>query len=135
MFPATTNGGGNCFAFPDVCNTPAPPGQPVPIPYPNTAMLNQAIKTSLRVLICGKQTVTINSEIPRSQGDEPGTAGGITSGMNMGQASFKVGSSKVKAEGHPITFLSAVTAHNGINANAPAGSVVAPSQTKVLVAP
>ena len=41
MFPASTNGGGQCFAFPDTCKTPTP-GGPVPIPYPNIAMVNQA---------------------------------------------------------------------------------------------
>ena len=35
IFPASTNGAGMCFAFPDVCLTPAPPAPPVPIPYPN----------------------------------------------------------------------------------------------------
>ncbi len=135
MFPAATNGGGNLFALPDVCNTPAPPGPPVPVPYPNTAMNNQAMKTSQKVFICGKQTVTTNSEIPRSQGDEAGIAGGIVSGMNMGQASFTMGSSKVKAQGHPVVSLTSITAHNGSNANAPMGAVVAPSQMKVFVAP
>jgi hypothetical protein len=135
MFPTATNGGGNCFVFPDVCNTPAPPAPPIPIPYPNTAMMNQAVQTSQKVCICSKQVVTTKSKIPRSQGDEPGTAGGIMSGMNMGPASFKLGSSKVKAEGHPVVFQSSMTAHNGSNANAPMGTVVSPSQTKVIVAP
>ena len=42
MFPATTNAGGMCMGFPDVCKTPIPPAGPVPIPYPNMAMVNQA---------------------------------------------------------------------------------------------
>ena len=33
---------GIAFAFPDVCNTPAPPSAPIPIPYPNIAMLSDA---------------------------------------------------------------------------------------------
>jgi hypothetical protein len=135
MFPASTKGGGNCFAFPDVCKTPAPPAGPVPVPYPNTAMNNQATKTSRKVKICGKETITTKSEIPRSMGDEAGTAGGVVSGGNMDKVVFKKGSSKVKVEGAPVVSLTSVTAQNGSNANAPAGAVVSPSQAKVFVAP
>ena len=49
IFPASTTAGGNCFAMPDTCLTPAPPAPPVPIPYPNTGMVNQAKKTSKKV--------------------------------------------------------------------------------------
>ena len=133
MFPASTNGGGNCFAFPDVCKVPAPPAPPIPTPFPNTGMLNQATNASMRVKICGKQTVTVKSKIPTTMGDEAGVAGGMVSGMNLGPASFKNGSTKVKAEGSPVISLTSMTAHNGTNANAPAGTVVAPSQAKVLI--
>jgi hypothetical protein len=135
MFPASTKGGGNCMAFPDVCKTPAPPAAPIPIPYPNTGMLNQAVKTSKKVKFCNKEAITIKSEIPRSMGDEAGTAGGIISGRNMYKVTFKKGSSKVKIEGCPVVSLTSMTAHNGSNANAPTGTVVAPSQVKVFVAP
>jgi hypothetical protein len=135
MFPVSTKGGGNCFAFPDVCKTPAPPAPPIPVPYPNTGMNNQAVKTSAKVKICGKETLTTKSEIPRSMGDEAGTVGGVVSGMNMDKVTFKKGSSKVKVEGLPVVSLTSMTAHNGSNANAPAGAVVSPSQAKVFVAP
>ena len=135
IFPGATNGGGQCMGMPDVCLTPAPPAPPVPIPYPNTAMLNQAKKTSKKVKFVGKEVVTQKSEIPKSMGDEAGSNGGIMSGMNMGPASFKNGSSKVKVEGQPCIHLTSMTGHNGVNANCPAGAVIAPSQTKVLVAP
>ena len=135
LLPASTNGGGNCMAFPDVCKTPAPPAGPLPIPYPNTAMLNQATKTSKKVLIVKKGAVTTKSEIPKTMGDEPGTAGGMVSGRNMDKLTFKQGSSKVSVEGAPLVYVTATTGHNGANANAPAGAQVAPSQTKVLVAP
>jgi len=135
MFPASTNGGGNCMAMPDVCKVPAPPAPPIPTPFPNTAMMNQATGASLKVKICGKQTVTTKSKIPKTMGDEAGVAGGMISGMNMGPASFKKGSTKVKVEGSPTVSLTSMTAHNGTNANAPAGTVVAPSQQKVLISP
>jgi hypothetical protein len=121
--------------MPDVCLTPAPPGPPIPTPYPNTAMLNQATNTSMKVKFVGKEVVTLKSRVSRTMGDEAGTAGGVMSGMNMGPASFKKGSSKVTVEGQACVHLTSMTAHNGVSANAPAGLVSAPSQTKVIVAP
>ena len=136
IFPAATKGGGQCFGTPDVCLTPVPP--PVtqaPVPYPNFGMMNEAMKTSTKVKIVGMEVVTVNSEIPRSTGDEPGVKGGVVSGCNMGKVIFKKGSSKVKVEGHPCVHLTSLTAHNGANANVPCGVVVAPSQVKVIIAP
>ncbi len=135
IFPAATNQGGNCFGFPDVCKTPAPPAPPVPVPYPNTGMLNQVSKASTKVKFAGKPAITLKSEIPRSIGDEAGTVGGVVSNRNMDKVTFKKGSTKVKVEGQPCVHLTSLTAHNGINANLPCGLVVAPSQVKVIVAP
>lgn len=135
IFPASTKGGGQCFAMPDVCLTPAPPAPPIPVPYPNTGMVNQATKTSTKVKFVGKPVVTTQSEIPRSMGDEAGTNKGIISGMNMGKVMFKKGSAKVKIQGQPCVHLTSMTGHNGSNANSPAGQQVAPSQNKVLVSP
>ncbi len=134
MMPASSKGGGQCFAMPDVCNTPTPVG-PIPIPYPNFGMLNQATKTSKKVKLVGMEAVTLKSEIPRSMGDEAGTSGGIMSGRNMDKVTFKKGSSKVKVEGQPVIHLTSISAHNGMNANMPAGAQIAPSQIKVLVTP
>lgn len=134
MLPASTAGGGQCFAFPDVCKTPAPPApSPVPIPYPNIGMVMQATKTSSKVKICQQPTVTKKSEMSMSQGDEAGVAGGVVSNRNMDKVTYKKGSGKVKVEGQECEFLSAMTGHNGSNANMPAGNQVAPSQVKVLV--
>ena len=138
MFPASTNGGGQCAGFPDVCKTPTP-GGPVPIPYPNMAMLTQAKGSSCssRVKIINKKTATTKTEISMSSGDEPGNAGGgVISSKFKGPAKFKKGSSKVKVEGSPMCHLTSMVGLNGgANANCPAGVQVAPSQTKVLVAP
>ena len=136
IFPAATKGGGNCFAFPDTCLTPMPPPVgTVPIPYPNTGMLNQATKTSTKVKIVSKEAVILKSEIPKSMGDEAGTNKGVVSGMDMDKITFKKGSSKVKAEGSPFIHVTSMSAHNGTSANMPAGAQLAPSQTKVIVAP
>jgi hypothetical protein len=137
MLPASTNGGGQCAAFPDVCKTPTP-GGPVPIPYPNIAMLTQASGGTLssKVKIVGKKAATTKTEISMSSGDEPGTIGGVVSNKFKGPAKFKKGSSKVKVEGSPIVHVTSMIGQNGVsNANHPAGVQVAPSQTKVLVMP
>lgn len=138
MFPASSNGGGQCAGFPDVCKTPSPAG-PIPIPYPNIAMLTQAKGSSCssKVKIINKKAATTKTEISMSSGDEAGSAGGgVVSSKFKGPAKFKKGSSKVKVEGSPMVHLtSAVGLNGGSNANCPAGVQVAPSQTKVLCAP
>ena len=134
MFPASTKGGGQTFAFPDTCKTPSP-GGPIPIPYPNIGMVNQVTKESTKVKIAGAGAVTKKTEMTRSQGDEAGTAGGgVVSNMNMNKVTYKMGSMKVKVEGQEVQHLIATTGHNGMNANMPSGMQVAPSQVKVLVA-
>ncbi|MFN0151311.1 MAG: DUF4150 domain-containing protein [bacterium] len=135
--PASTNGGGQCLAFPDVCKTPSPAG-PIPIPYPNIAMLTQASSGTIakKVKIDGKKAVMKDSEISMSSGDEAGSAGGgVVSNSIKGPAKFKNGSSKVKVEGKPLVYIGCMAGQNGSNANMPAGAQVAPSQTKVLVIP
>lgn len=136
MFPAATKGGGNALAFPDTCKVPAPPAPaPVPTPFPNTAMLNQANggTCSKKVKILNQPVVTKATQIPRTSGDEAGVAGGVVSGQNMGPASFKMGVAKVKVEGNDIINQMKTVAQNGSNANAPMGTLLSPSQTKVIV--
>lgn len=139
MIPASTNGGGQA-SVPgpvDTCKTPSP-GGPVPLPYPNLAMLNQAKgdTCSAKVLIDGKKTATEETEIGMSSGDEPGTAGGgVVSSKFKGPCKFKQGSGSVKAEGKKVAYQGAMIGHNGSNANMPAGAQVAPSQTTVTVMP
>ena len=135
MLPGSTKGGGMCQATPDVCKTPAPPAPPIPIPYPNLGQLASAQKTSKKVKFFSAEVATLKTEIPSSQGDEAGVAGGVVSGGNMQKITFKKGSAKVKVEGQPVITLTSTTGHNGANANMPAGAQIAPSQTKVLVAP
>ena len=131
---ASTSAAGMCMAFPDVCKTPAPPlPSPVPIPYPNMGMLNMATNTSMKVKICSKEAVTLKSKIPSSSGDEAGVAGGVVSGMNMGEVKFTMGSTKVKIEGQPAIRATSPSSHNGSNANMPAGMQTVPSQFKVMI--
>lgn len=123
------------MAFPDVCKVPSP-GGPVPTPFPNVAMCNQADAgtCSSKVKVQNQPVITVASEVPRTQGDEAGTAGGgVSSGTQMDKAVFKQGVSKVKIEGDAAVNQMKPTAHNGASANAPAGMVAAPGQTKVLL--
>jgi hypothetical protein len=131
----STKAGGQAFAFPDVCKVPAPPAPPIPTPFPNFANLMQANggTCSKKVKVMNQPVITVASDVPMTQGDEAGVAGGVSSGTNMQKAVFKSGVTKVKVEGNDVVNVLKPTAHNGASANAPGGSVIAPSQTKVLV--
>ncbi|APR77723.1 Hypothetical protein A7982_03070 [Minicystis rosea] len=127
----TTKAGGQCFAFPDVCNVPSP-GGPVPTPLPNTAECRNADGTVASVLVTNKEVVVESSRIPSSTGDEAGSLGGVVSGVFRGPATFKTASAKVYAKGKRVILHGAQTAQNGDNANMPSGQQVSPSQTKVV---
>ncbi len=134
IFSVATMKGGQCNAFPDVCKTPSP-GGPVPIPYPNIAMLNNAKgKTcSSKVKIQNKKVITKKSVIKNSTGDEAGTAKGVVSQKTRGEAKFLRASIRVKAQGNPVVFQTCMVGQNGNNANIPAGvlTTVTQSRTKV----
>jgi hypothetical protein len=121
------------MAFPDVCKVPAPPAPFVPVPFPNVGQVQTASKTSSKVKICGKETLTKGSEIGRSSGDEAGTLKGMVSMTNMDKVQYRNASSKVKAQGDAVVTVLKNTAHNGMNANAPPGAQIAPSQTTVII--
>jgi hypothetical protein len=139
MIPASTNGGGQTLSFPDTCMTPGvSAGAPGPLPYPNIAMLTQAKggTCSDKVKMSNKKTVVHTTEISMTSGDEAGNSpGGVVSSKFKGPAKFKSGSSKVKAEGKKVVYLGCMIGQNGSNANMPAGTQIAPSQTKVTVMP
>jgi len=135
--PASNVGGGECFAFPDTCNTPTPAG-PVPIPYPNTGMLLQAVlpTAALTVFIAGMNAAVETTEIMMSNGDNAGVAGGVISGTFMGPCVIELGSTGVLIEGRGAAYLGSMTGHNNTaNCNMPAGSQIVLSQPTVLVRP
>jgi hypothetical protein len=134
MFPVTTNGGGQTMAFPDVCKVPAPPGPPIPTPFPNIGMCSQAKGStcSKKVKILNKKVCTKKTQIGRSSGDEAGTLKGLVSQKNMDCVKRSQACSKIKVEGAPVVTVLKATGHNGSNANAPAGAQLSPSQTKVI---
>ena len=88
-FPLSTKGGGMASALaPDVCQVPSPAG-PIPTPFPNMGQLATVKGESAKVFAVGKGVVKADSEIPRTQGDEAGVAGGIVSGVFGDKATFK----------------------------------------------
>ena len=133
MFPASVKGGGECFAFPDVCKIPP---LAIPVPFPNTAMCANAIAgtCTVKVKITNKPVLHILSVIAMTSGDEPGVLLGVVSGTVMGPAIYKTASAAVFVEGSPIVTQLKVTGHNGMSPNIPTGMQVAPSQAIVLIA-
>jgi len=138
MPQASTNSPeGECFAFPDTCKTPTPSG-PVPMPYPNTALLEQSIvpTMAMSVKIVGFYAATVQTQISMSSGDEAGSMGGVVSNMVVGPCQFKLGSETVKMEGQAAAYFGSLVGQNNTsNANVPVGSQISPSQVSVTVAP
>lgn len=134
--PAATMKGGQAMTTGplDVCKVPAPPAGPIPMPFPNLAMLNMAMSTTTTVLFENMPVLVQMSETPISNGDEPGVAGGVVSSTFIGPMACKMGSSKVKAQGKAVVTMTGMTSHNGKNPNVPVGLVVLASNAKVLVA-
>jgi len=134
MFPLSTKLGGLALAMPDVCKTPAPPGPPIPMPYPCTVSLALANPgtCALKVKVCGGPALSLRSIVMMTSGMEAGVAGGIISSMIKGPARFTLGSSKVMIEGAPATYQTCPMDANGTNANTK-GVQSVPSQVKVLV--
>jgi len=133
MFLITMAGGMN-LGFPDVCNTPAAAGAPVPVPYPNISNPATALPSTavMNVLVENMPAVNQNTKIPISNGDEAGIQLGVVSGMIMGPTSFIVGSKKVMIGGAPAQKLTSTTGQNGTTMNC-TGTNLVPSQVKVLL--
>jgi len=92
--------------IPDVCKTPSP-GGPVPVPYPNIARSGSLSNGTKTVKADGSNMcANKGSEYSRSNGDEPGTAGGVKSSTNMKEAKWITYSFDVKLEGKNACRLS-----------------------------
>jgi hypothetical protein len=135
VFAIATTAMGLCNGVLDSCLTPAPPGPPVPVPYPNIAMLMQANRATctLFVKIMSQPVFTKNSMVMMSAGDEAGSVGGVMSGMIKGPAVPKLASQLVKMGGAPVVYQTCAFGQNGVSANAN-GILTTPSQPLVLVA-
>ncbi len=93
-----SNGTSIC-TLPDICKTPSP-GGPVPIPYPNVSqsmMLSKGTRTVKADF--GMMIAIKGSEFSLSNGDQPGTAGGVKSSTFMRESTWILYSFDVKMEG------------------------------------
>lgn len=128
---AKTSAGGMCFAFPDVCLTPAPPSpSPVPIPYPNMGIEPTDTQFVTNVLMTCTPSHNMSTKPIMSQGDNAGVAMGVASGTVMGQVRTVTAAFTVLVGGMPLTRLTSATIQNSTNAP---GVKLVPSVTNVLV--
>ena len=85
--------------IPDVCKTPTP-GGPVPMPYPNISQSNMLSKGTTTVKADGGMMIAIKgSEFSMSNGDQPGTIGGVKSNTFMKESTWIIYSFDVKMNG------------------------------------
>lgn len=110
-FPIATTAGGICFAFPDVCQTPAGPSM-VPVPYPNIGQLSDAQETSRKVNVGGNPVILKDSTIPKTSGDEAGAGGPGPAG----KVEFTRSSNSVRINGKFVVRMTDTTTQNGGNA-------------------
>ncbi|OLP45040.1 DUF4150 domain-containing protein [Rhizobium oryziradicis] len=87
--------------LPDVCRSPDKP-----VPYTNTAYARDLAKGTTTVFSHGGAMNGIKgSEFYRSFGDEPGTGGGVKSGVHLDRATWLSWSPNVFMEGRNVTRL------------------------------
>lgn len=100
--------------IPDVCKTPTP-GGPVPMPYPNIA---QSITLSNgTTTVKGDKMMAANkgSKFALSNGDQPGTIGGVKSNVFMKEATWILYSFDVKLQGKNAARFTDKMFHNSEN--------------------
>jgi hypothetical protein len=91
------SGGTVTATVPDVCKTPP---NAVPVPYPNIAFAVDLAGGTTTVFVDGGNMAAHSASVfCRSIGDEPGTLGGVKSGVNMAEASWLSYSMDVFLEG------------------------------------
>jgi len=128
---ANSQMGGVDFAFPDVCLTPAPPSPvPVPIPYPNIAAGPMGVPAAYNVLWSCTPAHNMSTVVPLSNGDNPGLALGVASGLVMGPGRHLTAAFTCLVGGMPATRMTSMSLQNSTNAP---GMRIAPSQVNVLM--
>lgn len=132
MFALTLSGGTCMSTPPDVCKTPSPSGT-VPVPYVNIFQCSMVTPNTAcsKVFIDGSPALNLKSATVLSNGDEPGTAGGVSSGKFIGKGEFTKGSQKVTLEGKAAVSQGASTKHNQGNTT---GMCCMAGQMKVQIA-
>lgn len=125
-----TQMGGLDTAFPDICLTPVPAPVPVPMPYPNVAAGPMGVPAAYNVIVSGAPAHNMATVIPLSNGDNPGIALGVASGVVMGPARTIVPAMTTLIAGMPASRVTSVTIQNSTNI---VGMRTIPSQTTVLI--
>lgn len=125
---ANTQMMGMDLGFPDVCLTPMP--APVPIPYPNIAMGPMGVPAAYNILFMCAPAHNLATTVPLSNGDNPGVAMGVASGVVMGPSRPLTGAFTVLLDGMPATRLTSMNIQNSTNCP---GMRIVPSQVKVLL--
>lgn len=106
--------GGSSTVFPDVCLTPTSNGD-VPIPYPNTGCASDTSAGPRSVTLDGRMPMVKGAKYRKTSGDEPGTRGGVVSGVHRNVAEFTSYSFDVKLEGKNACRLGDTLFHNKRN--------------------
>jgi len=125
---ANTQMMGMDIGFPDVCLTPTP--APVPIPYPNIAAGPMGVPAAYNILFMATPAHNMATTIPLSNGDNPGVALGVASGLVMGPARHLTAAFTTLVKGMPATRMTSMALQNSTNCP---GVRLVPSQVKVLL--
>ncbi len=97
-FPTKQKGGAS-LAFPDVCKVPAPPAPFVPVPFPNVQIASSNLKAA------SVKIQKLKVEFEKTQGNEAGTAKGVTASITKMAANFSAHAATVKATGKKASKL------------------------------
>jgi hypothetical protein len=116
------------MGFPDVCLTPMP--APVPIPYPNIAAGPMGVPAAYTVLITGAPAHNMGTTVPLTNGDNPGVAMGVASGLVMGPSRHLTASFTILMDGMPATKMTSMSLQNSTNCP---GMRLVPSQPRVIL--
>ncbi len=106
--------GGLSTVFPDVCKTQVGSAV-VPIPYPNTGVASDTTAGPSSVTFEGEMPMVKGSKYSKSSGDEPGSIGGVVSGVNKSECEFMLYSFDVMVEGKNLCRLGDPLFHNKKN--------------------
>lgn len=117
------------MGFPDVCLTPTPAG-PVPIPYPNIAAGPMGVPAAYNVLFMATPAHNMLTTVPLTNGDNPGIALGVASGLVMGPSRHVTAAFTVLVGGAPATRMTSISIQNSTNCP---GMRLVPSQPRVLL--
>ncbi len=125
---ANTQMMGMDLGFPDVCLTPMP--VPTPIPYPNIALGPMTVPAVYNVLMFCAPAHNMFSTVVMTNGDNPGIAMGVASGMVMGPSRRLTGAFTCIVGGAPVTRMTSMGIQNSTNCP---GIRLVPSQVNTLV--